>query len=84
MFQPSNANARLPPQPGGSEPGGAASVSARYDTPARARCQTDDLAALVAAAGRAKAAGNRELYWTLRRDFLLAQARDYEAQHESR
>jgi len=44
----------------------------------------DDLAALAAAAERAKVGGDYDGYWRARRAFLLAQARNYEVQHESR
>jgi len=41
----------------------------------------DDLAALAAAAERAKVGGDYDGYWTLRRAFLLAQAAAWQVQH---
>jgi len=41
----------------------------------------DDLAALAAAAERAKIGGDYDGYWRARRAYLLAQAAAWEAQH---
>jgi len=41
----------------------------------------DDLAALAAAAARAKTVGDYEDYWQARRAFLLAQAAAWQVQH---
>ena len=85
MLRPLNANARRrQPSGGGTETAGLGVVSTRELTTIHARRQTADLAALTAAAESSKAAGDHDLYWTLRREFLLAQVRDYEARHESR